>query len=39
MVFPVGATLRLYNEDLWQPKEKVRESLETVVEDIGEEKT
>jgi hypothetical protein len=32
-VFSVGATPRLYNEDLWQLKEELRESLEMAVND------
>jgi hypothetical protein len=38
-VFSVGSAPRLYNEDLRQLRGELRESLETAVEDDGEEKT
>jgi hypothetical protein len=38
-VFSVGDTPRLYNEDLRQQREELRESLEVAVENDGEEKT
>jgi hypothetical protein len=38
-VFSVEAALRLYREDLRQLRGELRESLETAVEDDGEEKT
>jgi hypothetical protein len=37
-VFSGGAVPRLYNEDVRQLREELRESLETAVEDDGEEK-
>jgi hypothetical protein len=37
-VFSVGATPRLYNEGLRRMKIDLRKSLETAVEDNGEEK-